>query len=229
MPGARFRRARHRLPLLLLVAVALLASACGGATSSTAALASGGAPTEGPWRGITLTKPVLMPDVTLTDTSGASYDLRTKTAGTPTLLFFGYTHCPDICPVTMATLARAFDVTGLEPGVDVNVVFITADPSRDTPSVLAGFLDTFNSRFVGLTGSIDTIKQAISDLDMATPVQEDTLPGGGYTVGHPAQVIAFNADGVSQMVYPFGVREAGWAHDLPKIADGASWPAPSGS
>ncbi len=219
---------RGRAAVLLLAVVALLAGGCGtGATSSTAALQAPQAATEGPWRGIGLTRPVTMPDVTLTDTTGASYDLRERTAGTPTLLFFGYTHCPDICPVHMANIARAMEVTGLEAGVDLNVVFVTADPDRDTPQRLAEFLGNFNSGFVGLTGPIGTIEGAITGLGLAAPVKEDPLPGGGYTVGHPAQVIAFNAQGLSQMVYPFGVRESAWAHDLPKIAKGDPWPTPS--
>ncbi len=228
MDHPRPSRTPHRAVGAALALVAVLAAGCGGATSSTAALAAGGLPTAGPWRGVSLTKPVEIPDVTLTDTTGATYDLRAKTAGTPTLLFFGYTNCPDECPVTMAQIAHAIDVTGLEVGVDLNVVFVTVDPTRDTPDQLASFLDNFNHRFVGLTGPIDTIKQAIDQLGMATPVEEDTLPGGGYTIGHPAQVIAFNADGISQMVYPFGVRQAAWAHDLPKIADGAPWPTTTG-
>ena len=223
----RRRAPRPRYVALLVAAVGLLATACSsGATSSTAALAAPSEATEGPWRGIGLTRPVAMPDLTLTDTSGATYDLRARTAGMPTLLFFGYTHCPDVCPVHMANIARALHVTGLEAGVDLEVVFVTVDPERDTPARLAAFLGNFDPRFVGLTGPLDEITDAITGLGLAPPVKEDPLPGGGYTVGHPAQVLAYDAGGRSQMVYPFGVRASAWAHDLPKIAEGAPWPTP---
>lgn len=217
---------RWRGATAVAVAAGLLAAGCGGAVSSTADRAPVRATAEAgeSWRGVALGSPVAMPDVTLTDTQGRPFDLREQTAGTPTLLFFGYTHCPDICPIHMANIARALEMTGLTPGTDLHVVFVTADPERDTPEVLGEFLGRFDDRFVGLTGTPQEIGRTMAALQLPPAVKEAELPNGGYTVGHPAQVMAFDAAGESAMVYPFGIRQADWVHDLPKIAEGDRWP-----
>src|SRR3982750_1080321 len=105
------------------------------------------------YRGGLVTPPLPKPRFVLTDTSGAPFDFWNRTQGSVTLLFFGYTECPDQCPLHMAKIGVA--LKSLPPGVadQVKPVFVTTDPARDTPAVLRRWLDHFDPHFVGLTGT----------------------------------------------------------------------------
>src|SRR5215467_3592343 len=107
----------------------------------------------GPYRGGLVTPPLPKPAFVLTDTSGAPFDFRQKTDGYVTLLFFGYTYCPDQCPMHMANLGAA--LKKLPPAIagQVKLVFVTTDPERDFPAVLRRWLDLFDPHFIGLTGT----------------------------------------------------------------------------
>ena len=133
---------------------------------------------EGPddrFAGIDLPEPYQRPSFTLTDTAGGSYDFTAETGGRPTLLFFGYTDCPDVCPATMADVAVALRMS--EPGLaeQVQLVFVTTDPATDTPQVLGEYLDRFDAdlptQFIGLTGGQDAIERA--QLSAGVPLAED--------------------------------------------------------
>src|SRR5690606_9759147 len=94
----------------------------------------------------------------LTDTAGKPFTdaaLKSKMA----LVFFGFTHCPDICPVTMATLSGVMKTLGEDAG-QVIPVFITVDPERDTPKVMKEYVDNFDSRIVGLSGTREQVEKA---------------------------------------------------------------------
>lgn len=156
-------------------------------------------------------------DFTLTATDGRPWKFREATAGRLTFLFFGYTSCPDVCPVQMAGLAAA--VRELEPEDQrrVAVVFVTTDPARDTPVVLRAWLDQFNRDFVGLTGTeaeVDSVQQLFG---LAPAVREAPTPNGEYLVGHAAQVIAFEVDDTARTAYPFGQRQTDWAPELRRL------------
>src|SRR5690606_21651528 len=152
---------------------------------------------------------------TLTDTEGRPYDFVAETEGKITLLYFGYTHCPDICPVHLAQIAEAFDQLP-RVAAESEVVFVTVDPERDTPEVLRRFLDRFDRRFVGLTGTPDELKAAQEAVGV-TPAFKD---GGGedYTVQHAGQVFAWGPDGLLYAQYPFGTRQQTWVNDLQLLA-----------
>ena len=174
---------------MLLLAAGLGLSGCGGTSSAEeAAPASGSghdghtgdapATVEGPddvYAGFDLAEPYRRPSFTLTDATGAAYDFKAQTAGRPTLLFFGYTNCPDICPTTMADVAVA--LRSVDPAVaeQVQVVFVTTDPDTDTPEVLGEYLDRFDADlpvgFVGLTGDQEDVEQA--QLAAGVPLAED--------------------------------------------------------
>lgn len=206
----------------LIAALMLLLAACEPA-SSTAFVASHLGAQEDGWRGIPLDldPPRTMPDVVLQDTSGEDVALAEAFLGTPTLLFFGYTWCPDICPIHLGVIASAMETIGLERGA-VRVVFVSVDPERDTPERIDQFLGAFNPRFVGLHGDLDVVEDALRQLDLPGPVVEGPDPRGeGNLVGHPAQVIGFDATGVARRVWPFGARRADWIVDLPRIV--AEW------
>src|SRR6516164_9615965 len=105
------------------------------------------------YHGGLVTPPLPKPKFTLTDTSGALFDFWLETKSYITLLFFGYTHCPDECPLHMANIANSLQQLSPEVREQVKVVFVTTDPDRDSAPVLRTWLDNFDRSFVGLTGS----------------------------------------------------------------------------
>ncbi|MEX1178636.1 MAG: SCO family protein [Nitriliruptor sp.] len=210
----------HRSPLLLLAALALFASACepSSATSFTASNLGVGA--DG-WRGIPLEvdPPRTLPDVTLTGTDGRTVELDEDLAGSPVLLFFGYTSCPDICPIHLRTIASAMEKIGVSTD-RVQVVFVSVDPERDTAERIREFTTAFDRSFVGLRGDVAVVEDALAQLDLPGPVVEGADPRGeGELIGHPAQVIGFDSDGVARRMWPFGARRADWVEDLPRIVE----------
>ncbi len=163
--------------------------------------------------------PIAKPDFVLTTTDGRPYDFRKETEGKVALLFFGYTHCPDVCPVHLANIAAVLRKLSPEANNSVQVVFVTTDPVRDTPAAMRAWLDKFDPRFIGLTGDSLALMNAIGQLPFGKPVIE-RLPGDtAYYVGHPASVIAFTRDNLAHVVYPFGIRQQDWARDLPLLTE----------
>jgi protein SCO1 len=216
---------RGRLAALLLAA-ALGLSACGSDGGEQAAAGedhdhSGGvASLEGPgddYAGIDLRDPFQRPSFTLTDTTGASYDFATATAGRPTLLFFGYTNCPDICPTTMADVALALRDVDPALAEQVQVVFVTTDPAADTPEVLAEYLARFDAdlptRFIGLTGAQDAIDQA--QLSAGVPLAEDA----GRL--HSSLLLLYGADDQAHVAFDAGNTSRDIAGDLDAVASAA--------
>lgn len=137
--------------------------------------------------------PYRMPDVTLTATNQEEFNLITDTGYPVTLVFFGYTHCADVCPLVMSDLTAAYLQLPDDVRERTQVVVITTDPRRDTPEELRAYLDRYHDDFVGLTGNLPDI---VSAADAMGVVVEGTkrLPSGGYDVGHGAQVIGFLED-----------------------------------
>lgn len=207
----------RRLPTMLLVRrfpafllVPLLLAGCGG-----------GEPRAGDWSGRELPDPLPRPDFTLTDTGGRPYDFRAETGGKLTLLFFGYTHCPDVCPVHMANIAAVRGDLPTDVVRSMEVVFVTTDPERDTPERLREWLNGFDPSFVGLRGSREEVNAIERSLGLP-PSVVDTVEaeGGGEEgfVGHAAQVLAFQPDDTARMAYPWGTRQRDWRRDLPRLA-----------
>jgi protein SCO1/2 len=168
--------------------------------------------------GAEVVTPRPMPDVTLTDANGDPFPLAEKTRGRVTLLFFGYMHCPDICPVHLANIAAVLDKLPDEVRREITVIFVTVDPARDTMPALHQWVTGFDPRFIALTGSDSTIKAAQLAAGLLT-AQRDTVTAttAGYLVGHASQVIAHTRDGLGRVQYPFGTRQRDWAHDIPKL------------
>jgi protein SCO1/2 len=208
---------RFAVLLAGVLTAAVLAACGGGGGRSRAAI---GAPKG--LRGILQSPGIPKPDFTLTDTSGQSFNLRAQTAGGLTLLYFGYTHCPDICPTHMANIAAAMQKLPPMVTSQIKVVFVTTDPARDTPTVLRTWLDYFDPAFIGLTSTIDQIHAAetASGLPNSAP---ETESGANYAVEHAAVVEAFTTDNLDHIVYPAGYVESDWVNDLPKLVRG--WPA----
>jgi len=158
-----------------------------------------------------------VPDFTLPDTAGQPFRFAQEARGHVALLFFGYTHCPDICPVHLANLSAVLQDLPRELRQRIRVVFVTTDPDRDTPAALRRWLDGFDPGFVGLVAPVERVNAALALLGIPPIVRESSGPGN-YVVGHAAQMIAFTPDGRTRVDYPFGTRQADWAHDLPLLA-----------
>lgn len=189
-----------------------------------ALLACGPSPGSPPTRGgpVALERPVALPAAVLESHEGRPFDLRADTRGTVTLVFFGYTHCPDICPVHMANLAAVFRDLPLEVTRRIDVVFVTTDPERDTPERLSSWLGALHPRFVGLRGGREAITALESELGIPVSVvsPDEETADGGYFVGHAAQVLAFTADDTARVAYPWGTRQRDWLRDLPRLVRG---------
>lgn len=175
----------------------------------------------GELRGLAVEQPFAAPEFTLTDSRGRRFDFRPETAGSLTLLFFGYTHCPDICPVQMAVLGAALDDLSYADRREIEVVFVTTDPARDTPHRLRSWLDLFNASFVGLSGDVETVNEIQTGFHLPPAQIEEASPPPGagepYFVGHATPVVAVTGDGVVRALYPSGVRQTDWRHDLPLL------------
>lgn len=180
-------------------------------------------------RGWVLDEPVPKVDFTLPATDGTPFAFRRETEGRLTLLFFGYTNCPDVCPLHMANLGAVIRKLPPSTANQIRVVFVTTDPERDTPERVRAWLDNFHRDFVGLVGPIDEVNRIQEALGLAAARRED-LPNGEYGVGHASQVLAFTPDNLAHVAYPFGIRQVDWAHDLPRlVAEGAAAVGPAGT
>jgi protein SCO1/2 len=164
--------------------------------------------------------PVPKPDFILTTTDGKPFDFRKETEGKVALLFFGYTNCPDVCPVHLANIAAALKKLGPDENNGIRVVFVTNDPARDTPEKLRAWLDKFDERFIGLTGDSLALAAAMQQLRLGQPIMEPGTTPDNYTIGHSTLVLAFTRDNLAHVVYPFGIRQADWAKDLQLLVKG---------
>jgi protein SCO1/2 len=174
------------------------------------------------WRGIALENVSPKPDFTLTDTNGDPFDFRTGTDGYVTFLFFGYTSCPDVCPVHMASLAAVRRDLPSELQRRMKVVFVTTDPERDTPERMRSWLANFDPDFIGLRGEKATVDSIQLGMGLPASVYQPPDEDGFYIVGHASQVIGFSSDGSIRVIYPFGTRQADWKHDIPRLAEASA-------
>jgi protein SCO1/2 len=176
--------------------------------------------------GTAVPEPVHLPGVSLPTMDGGTFDLAGDTRGSVTLLFIGYTYCPDICPVHLANLAAVLDDLPLEITREVTTVFLTADPVRDTPERLREWLGALDRSFVGLRGSRDEVNAVEDALGLPRSVVDPGESPEDYFVGHAGQVLAFDREGVARVAYPWGIRQRDWRRDLPRLVRG-EWPETS--
>ena len=210
--GTRSRMTGRTLTLGCLL-TALLAG-CGGAAADHSSPVKISAPTSD-LHGTTVDTPFQEPDLTLTGTSGRPVNLMKSTKGRLTLVYFGYTHCPDVCPTTMADLAGALRLLTSAQRKRIAVVFITTDPSRDTPKVIKSWLAAFDPSFIGLTGDYAKIQAAAKSLGIA--LERPGSMSGDYQVTHGAEVLPFGTDHQAHVIYTAGVSSRDYAADLPKL------------
>lgn len=174
---------------------------------------------QGAFKGTTLDKPMPKPDVTLTDTAGKPFNIAKDTKGRVVALYIGYTHCPDVCPTTMADLSVAMSSLPKSVARDIDVVMITSDPDRDTPQRLRTWLGSFSYDAIGLTGPYPKIQDAADDVGVFLEPPKKN-PDGSITVEHGAQVILFGPDDQSDLIFTSGFAAEDVAHDLQTLVEG---------
>lgn len=218
-----------RLRRVAPVLAGLLLTACGQATTATVASPAPSASSTDSsasmpaLHGSVPSQHVARPSFTLTDTSGATFDFAARTKGRVTLLYFGYTHCPDQCPTAMADIATALREVPASVRQQVMVVFVTTDPERDTPTVLRRWLDRFNPTYIGLTGTPAQVRAAQKAAQIMPATKESAAPSdhvGQYAVSHFAATLAYGRDDRLATLYPTGVTPADYAADLPVLVKG---------
>jgi protein SCO1 len=158
-----------------------------------------------------------MPEISLTDTSGRPYNLATTPSKPATLLFFGYTHCPDVCITVLSDVALAMKRLAPADRDQIQFIFVTTDPARDTEKPIRRYLDRFDPSFVGLTGPLPMIKRAATQVGVDIEGVEK-LPSGGYEVGHSAQVIGFSRNSGVVLWTP-GTSIAALKHDFALLVE----------
>lgn len=215
----RSPRIARLVPATLVAAtLAVLSTAC--ATPSEEVAGNTAQQQSSKYKGTELAIPVSIPDVTLTDADGQPFALKTRNAGKITLVYWGYTHCPDVCPTTMADVAEALRQLPADLRSTIDVDFITTDPQEDTGPVLKSWLGKFNPGFVGLTGSVDQVDGSAKAAGV--PVDPPSKQADGtIAVDHGTQVSVFGKDGVAHVVWLEGVTSKDMAHDISVVASGA--------
>jgi protein SCO1/2 len=154
----------------------------------------------------------------LEDTDGKPFSLTESTDKRLTLVFFGYTNCPDICPAVMANLASAMTRLDEADRDQVQVVFVTTDPERDTPEVLRAYLDRYDKSFVGVTGSLDDIAKVGLSIGVGLGTK---LPSGGYEVdAHTTQTTAIDVDDQAPIFWGQTTSSADFAADIHTLLGG---------
>lgn len=156
-------------------------------------------------------EPIPVADFTLTTANGEKHSLN-EFRGKVVLLFFGYTHCPDVCPMTLTHLQNAMQSLG-PASKDVQVLMVTVDPERDTPERMAKYVRAFDPRFIGLSGT----PGEIAGLAQRTGIfYQHAAPdvSGNYAVEHYAGVLTLDRQGRLRGIFPFGVTGEQFAQDL---------------
>ncbi len=195
--------------LFLVLGLAACAAPDSGAPSNVTQV---GGP-KSKYDGLEFQTPHERPQFTLTDQSGQPYDFYAKTKGVPTILYFGYTFCPDVCPLILGSVADALSqVAGEYP--DIQVVFVTTDPANDTPAVLAEYLAHFDAqltvKFVGLTGDLPSVEAA--QKAAGVEVAEDD----GKT--HSTLATFYGSSDVAHVAWRADTTSDDIVHDIPLAA-----------
>ncbi|WP_326678484.1 SCO family protein [Streptomyces sp. NBC_01237] len=201
-------------------AAALTLSACGSGDDSAKKPVSDVSTQPTTQAATVLDQPFTKPDLVLTDTHGKKYDLREATKGKPTLIYFGYTKCPDVCPLTMSNISLAKRSLPKADQDKLQVVFVTTDPERDTPSSLGKWLAAQDPSFTGLTGDFPTIQAGARQIGIGIDAPKKEKDGTVVSM-HGAQVIAFSPKtDQGYVLYGEDTTSEEYAKDLPKILKG---------
>lgn len=197
---------RHRL--VLTAALLGLLTACGGATGTAAA----------EFTGTPLDPPFEVSSTPLVGTDGTAYSLTEDTDKDLTLVFFGYTNCPDICGQVMSTLAGTLTRFDDSQRARLDVVFVTTDPARDDEAAVADYVGAFDPTIIGVTGDLDDIIEVALSMAVAVEAGEE-LPSGGYEVTHGTRILAVDEADDTTMMWDQDVSQAQLARDVTQLLD----------
>lgn len=172
--------------------------------------------------GTPLDPPFEVSSTPLVDTAGAAYSLTEDTDKDLTLVFFGYTHCPDICGQVMATLAGTLARLDEDQKERLDVVFVTTDPARDDRATVQDYVDAFDASIIGLTGDLDDVVSVAGSMKVAigyfdaegVEIQPADLPASGYDVDHGTQVFGIGPDDGVDTYWGSDVSQAQLTHDV---------------
>lgn len=206
--SSRIRAMSRRAALALMATVMLGSTGCDTLRGAASGVPGGG------FRGVELSEPSPAPALTLTAADGVPFDLAAE-RGRVVLLFFGYTHCPDICPTTLADWARVRAALG-DAASRVRFVFVSVDPDRDTPAVAEAYARRFDPSFIGLSADHATIGRLRDGLNLVA--QSDVADSsGGYGVAHSSQVFLVDPEGRLRLLYPFGATSDDMLQDVRRL------------
>lgn len=212
-----------RIRSVALAAVVAIVAIAGGVLLARAMLGGGSVGQLELVKATLLNPPRPLPGFTLTDHTGATFD-QARLKDRWSLLFFGFTHCPDVCPTTLGMLAQTEkELAGLPAAQRPQIVLVSVDPQRDTPEQLASYVRFFSPSFTGVTGSqeaIDTFTRALG-----VPVAISALANGDYTVDHSAAIFLVDPNGALRALFSTPHSPAIIAADYRRIVDGGSVPA----
>lgn len=164
-----------------------------------------------PFNGVDVTGSDLGPDFRLTDHNGKERSLA-DFRGKVVTLFFGFTHCPDVCPTTLSDMAQAVKLLGPD-GARVQVLFVTVDPKRDTAELLKNYVPALNPTFLGLRGDAAALAQVTQNFKIYAAERPGKTPES-YTVDHSAQSLVFDTNGRLRLMLPYGTPGDKIASDL---------------
>lgn len=205
---------RPRAPLRLLGAWVLLV----GLTLTTVGCAPDPGAEPAPadpdrYTGSWLSEGYPVPDVTLSDTSGGQFDVQTSPSRPVTVMFFGYTHCPEQCTAALGTLHTALESLPDHLAGKIQVVVVSVDPDRDSPEALRTWLDRWDGSWIGLRGGLDEVRDLAGKVGVEVGGRK-TLPDGGYHVAHGAQLVGVDDDHTARLVWVEGTSTEDLTADL---------------
>ncbi len=194
--------------LLMLVVGAMLISGCGLFQS------------QYQYKGTLIDPPLPIPDFELTTTNNQPFQLS-DTGDDVVLVFFGYTFCPDVCPLTLADVKKA--LANFEQRDNVTVLFISVDPERDTPEVINQYVTSFDPDFIGLTADeFATIQEVMTPFGAFAEKETVSNSAAGYLVNHTARLYVVTPDGGLKLTYPFGFSAEDLRSDLDYLLSSGS-------
>ncbi len=158
----------------------------------------------------TLSPVMPAPEIALSATDGKPFSMA-RFRGKVVLLAFGFSNCGEVCPITLATLAAARKKLGAE-ATDVQVVYVTVDPERDTAAQMKKFLGSFDSTFIGGVGTRPQLEVAYQSYGIS--ISKAVNPDGGYTLGHSSSIYMIDRAGGLRAVMPYGHPADDFVHDL---------------
>ncbi|HSL30096.1 MAG TPA: SCO family protein [Anaerolineales bacterium] len=170
------------------------------------------------FRGTTYAEPYpVAPEIELVHADGSTLRLSDM-RGRVVMVFFGYTSCPDVCPTTMAELNQALGEMG-EDAEQVQVLYVTVDPERDTPERVQEYVNHFNADFIGLSGSEAELAEVWNDYGVYRAIVEGTS-AAGYLVDHTARVTVIDQQGNLRISFPFDTPVDDIVNDLQLLLEG---------